>query len=101
MKRKHLLFTLLLALVVPIAALAQVERTATVYNGTDQNSQIPVEASHGCDSKARNQFILNKDELSDIVGKPVTKMTFHCTPQSPTIEQWLPCELYRPRGRIR
>ncbi len=77
MKRKHLLFTLLLALVVPLAALAQVERTVTVYNGNDINAHIPVDGGHGTLVPAKNQFIMDKDELSDLAGKQITKMTFH------------------------
>ncbi len=85
MKKHSLLFTLLLALMVPLAALAQVERTVTVYNGIAKNSHIPFEGwSHGSNQQFESWFTVSQDELVDagLVGKPIKKMAFYLASSS-------------------
>lgn len=78
MKTRHLLLTLLMALAVPLALNAQVERTLTVYTGLAKNSHVPIE---GCYQNHELSFVrvftLDKNELADLDGKYITKMAFH------------------------
>ena len=85
MKRKHLLLTLLMALAVPLATFAQSNHFVTVYNGKDTNVHLPLDGTHGVTTAAKNQFILDKAELGDIVGKPITKMTFYIAAPAPVM----------------
>ena len=90
MKRKHLLLTLLLALLVPLAALAQVERTATVYNGTDKECHVPVYGNLDVGDRSLSQFIMDKNVLqaTGLAGKQITKMAFHLANPVPSSYQW-------------
>ena len=85
MKRKHLLLTLLMALMAPLAAFSQSNHNVTVYKGKDTNVHLPLDGTHGVANAARNQFIMDKAELGDIVGKPITKMTFYIADPVPTV----------------
>ena len=78
MKRKNLLFTLLLALMVPLAANAYVERTVTVYNGIAKNSHVPIEGwNHTPDPRFSCTFCVDGHELNPVYEKHITKMTFY------------------------
>ena len=78
MKTRQLLLTLLMALAMPLAMNAQVERTLTVYTGLAKNSHVPIE---GCYQNHELSFVrvftLDKNELADLDGKYITKMAFH------------------------
>lgn len=91
MKRKHLLFTLLLALVVPLAAFAQVERTVTVYNGKDTECHVPLYGNvTRMDDLSISQFIMDKSVLqaAGLAGKEITKMTLHLANSVPASYEW-------------
>lgn len=90
MKRKSLLIILLLALMVPLAALAQVERTATVYNGTDKECHVPVYGNLNDGDRSLSQFIMDKNVLQTVglTGKQITKMTFYLANPVPASYQW-------------
>ena len=90
MKTKHLLLTLLLALAVPLAALAQVERTATVYNGRDKECHVPVYGNLNVGDRSLSQFIMDKNVLQTVglTGKQITKMTFYLANPVPASYQW-------------
>ncbi len=80
MKRKQLLFTLLLALMVPLAANAYVERTVTVYNGIAKNSHIPIEGwNNGSNQPFSVSFSVSEFDLAraGLYDKPISKMAFH------------------------
>lgn len=77
MKRKHLLLTLLLALAVPMAALAQVERTVTVNNGTDKYHRVPAYGGREINQWYRNEFVIDKAYLQEMAGKQITKMELY------------------------
>ena len=71
MKKHFLLFTLLLALMVPMAALAQVELTVTVYNGKDTECHVPLYGNvTRMDDLSYSQFIMDKSVLQ-AAGFPV------------------------------
>ena len=90
MKRKPLLIILLLALMVPLAALAQVERTATVYNGRDKECHVPVYGNLNVGDRSLSQFIMDKNVLQTVglTGKQITKMTFYLANPVPASYQW-------------
>ena len=90
MKRKHLLLTLLMALMVPLTANAQVERTATVYNGTDKECHVPVYGNLNDGDRSLSQFIMDKSVLQTVglTGKQITKMTFYLANPVPASYQW-------------
>lgn len=91
MKRKQLLMTLLLALVVPLAAFAQVERTVTVYNGTDKECHVPLYGNvTRMDDLSYSQFIMDKSVLqaAGLAGKEITKMTLHLANSVPASYEW-------------
>ena len=91
MKRKQLLMTLLLALVVPLAALAQVERTVTVYNGKDTECHVPLYGNvTRMDDLSYSQFIMDKSVLqaAGLAGKEITKMTLHLANSVPASYEW-------------
>jgi len=91
MKTKHLLLTLQLALMVPLAALAQVERTATVYNGWDKECHVPVYGNvTRMDDLSYSQFIMDKSVLqaAGLAGKEITKMTLHLANSVPASYEW-------------
>ena len=82
--------TLLLALMVPLAALAQVERTATVYNGWDKECHVPVYGNLNVGDRSLSQFIMDKNVLQTVglTGKQITKMTFYLANPVPASYQW-------------
>ena len=91
MKRKQLLMTLLLALVVPLAAFAQVERTVTVYNGKDTECHVPLYGNvTRMDDLSISQFIMDKSVLqaAGLAGKEITKMTLHLANSVPADYEW-------------
>lgn len=90
MKRKSLLIILLLALMVPLAALAQVERTATVYNGWDKECHVPMYGNLNDGDRSLSQFIMDKSVLQamGLAGKQITKMTFYLANPVPASYQW-------------
>lgn len=90
MKRKDFLLILVLALMVPLAALAQVERTATVYNGTDKECHVPVYGNLNDGDRSLSQFIMDKNVLQTVglTGKQITKMTFYLANPVPASYQW-------------
>ena len=82
--------TMLLALLVPLAALAQVERTVTVYNGTDKEKHVPIYVNLGLGDRSLSQFIMDKNVLQamGLAGKQITKMAFHLAVPVPASHQW-------------
>ena len=91
MKKHFLLFTLLLALMMPMAALAQVERTVTVYNGTDKECHVPLYGNvTRMDDLSYSQFIMDKSVLqaAGLAGKEITKMTLHLANSVPASYEW-------------
>ena len=72
--------TLLLALMVPLAANAYVERTVTVYNGIAKNSHIPIEGwNNGSNQPFSVSFSVSEFDLAraGLYDKPISKMAFH------------------------
>ncbi len=91
MKKNFLLFTLLLALMVPMAALAQVERTVTVYNGKDTECHVPLYGNvTRMDDLSYSQFIMDKSVLqaAGLAGKEISKMTLHLANSVPDSYEW-------------
>ncbi|MBR1513219.1 MAG: fibronectin type III domain-containing protein [Bacteroidales bacterium] len=90
MKSKHLLLMLLMALAVPLAALAQVERTVTINNGTDKECHVPVYGNLDLGDRSLSQFIMDKNVLQTmgLAGKEITKMTFYLANPVPASYQW-------------
>ena len=73
MKRKSLLFALLVALFMPWAANAQ---TMTVCDGTDNSEYVPFEG-YNADAAQHNQMIFPATDLSAMNGKEITQMVFY------------------------
>ena len=91
MKRKLLLLTLLVAFGVPMAALAQVERTVTVYNGKDKECHVPLYGNvTRMDDLSISQFIMDKSVLqaAGLAGKEITKMALHLANPVPDSYEW-------------
>lgn len=91
MKKHSLLFTLLLALMVPMAAVAQVERTVTVYNGKDTECHVPLYGNvTRMDDLSYSQFIMDKSVLqaAGLAGKEISKMTLHLANSVPDSYEW-------------
>jgi len=84
MKTKHLLLTLLLALLVPLAALAQVERTVTVNNGTDKYHRVPAYGGREINQWYRNEFVIDKAYLQEMAGKQIIKMELYVAQPVPS-----------------
>ena len=84
MKTKHLLLTLLLALMVPLAALAQVERTVTVNNGTDKYHRVPAYGGREINQWYRNEFVIDKAYLQEMAGKQIIKMELYVAQPVPS-----------------
>lgn len=74
MKRKLLLFSLLLALMAPWAAQAQDE--LTVYDGTTTNSYVPAYMGY-FDDFSRSQFVIPAESLADMVGGTISSIKFY------------------------
>ena len=94
MKRKNLLFALLLALFMPWAAQAQEE--LTVCDGTTTNNYIPFYGSYVDTQGCTCEFIIpaETEGMSDMEGGTISKLTFYIsgTPQtwgSPTIQVYM------------
>ncbi len=84
MKTKHLLLTLLLALMVPLAAFAQVERTVTVNNGTDKYHRVPAYGGREINQWYRNEFVIDKAYLQEMAGKQIIKMELYVAQPVPS-----------------
>jgi hypothetical protein len=92
MKRKNLLFALLLALFMPWAANAQ--ETVTVCDGTTTNSKIPVNGLYTDTQGTTSEFIIPADSLDVMEGGTISKVTFYIseipgTWGSPVIQLYL------------
>ena len=92
MKRKSLLFTLLLALFMPWAAQAQEE--LTVNDGTVTNGKIPVNGLYTDTQGTTSEFIIPADSLEVMEGGTISKVTFYIseipgTWGSPVIQLYL------------
>ena len=94
MKRKSLLFALLVALFMPWAAQAQEE--LTVCDGTTTNNYIPFYGSYVDTQGCTCEFIIpaETEGMSDMEGGTISKLTFYIsgTPQtwgSPTIQVYM------------
>ena len=75
MKRKSLLFLLLLALMAPWAAKAQ--ETLTVYDqGTTTNSYVPIYGLF-CDNGVKCEFVIPSTELEAMSGGTISAMKFY------------------------
>ena len=81
MKIKHLLLWLLLALCMPWSAKAQdtIPSTLTVNNEGSANAStlLPVACTYLQYGDAQSQFILPQEDLADMVGGTVNKLTFY------------------------
>ena len=77
MRIKHLLFLMLMALIMPLAANAQVECKLTVNNGTDMYERVPAYGGRRCDQWYRNEFIIDKAYLQEMAGKEIIGMTLY------------------------
>ena len=76
MRKKSLLFALLLALFMPWVANAQTE--LTVCGGTANSQYIPFEGYNADNSGGQqNQMIYPATELTEMVGKTITQMKFY------------------------
>ena len=84
MKRKDFLLILLLALMVPLAALAQVERTVTVNNGTDKYHRVPAYGGREISQWYRNEFVIDKAYLQEMARKQITKMELYVAQPVPS-----------------
>jgi len=84
MKRKDFLLILLLALMVPLATLAQVERTVTVNNGTDKYHRVPAYGGREISQWYRNEFVIDKAYLQEMAGKQITKMELYVAQPVPS-----------------
>ena len=73
MKNKHLLLTMLLALLVPWAAMAQ---TITVHDGGTTNAFVPFYGYYA-DENQTNQMIYPATELAAMNGKAITQMVLY------------------------
>ena len=94
MKRKSLLFALLVALFMPWAAQAQ--ETLTVCDGTATNEYLPVYGFYMDTQGTTSEFIIpaNTEGMSGMVGGTISKLTFYRSgsPQSwgnPIIQLYL------------
>ena len=76
MRKKSLLFALLLAFMAPFAAQAQEE--LTVCNGTTTNGNVPIYGTW-CDSYTRSQFIIPAADLEEMVNGTISQMTFYAS----------------------
>ena len=84
MKRKSLLFVLLLALMAPWAAMAQSE--LTIYeNGSATSSNVPVYGLWA-DDYLKCEFVVPADELAEMNGGTISQMTFYLT--TPATALW-------------
>ena len=83
MKRKSLLFLLLIALLAPWAAYAQ--ETLTVHEGTATSNNVPV---HGlwADAYLKCEMVYPATELSDMEDGTISKLTFYAS--SPAAAAW-------------
>ena len=84
MKRKSLLFLLLLALIAPWAANAQ--NTLTVCEGTATNAYIPVYGYYADTEGCNSEFIIPSSELGALNGGVISSMTFYLA--SPASAAW-------------
>ena len=77
MKRKSLLFLLLMALFAPLAMNAQSRSTLTVYgDNTTTNEYVPIYGFY-CDEKSKCEFIIPAEKLSAMNGGIVSDMKFY------------------------
>jgi hypothetical protein len=79
MKRKSLLFALLVALFMPWAAQAQEE--LTVYDGTATSSYVPAYMGY-FDDFSRSQFVIPAADLEDMNGGTISSIKFYTTSQN-------------------
>ena len=77
MKSKRLLLTLLMAFLVPWAAMAQ--ETLTVYDGTANNSYVPFNGLYADTQGAASECVIPSDELDAMTGGQITAMKFYIT----------------------
>ena len=85
MKRKPLLFLLLLALMMPWTAQAQ--ETLTVYgDGANSNSKVPFYGSQADKQGTASECIIPNDQLEAMTGGRITAMTFYLA--SPASAAW-------------
>ena len=77
MKRKSLLFLLLMALFAPLAMNAQSRSTLTVYgDNTTTNQYVPIYGYYA-DSKSMCEFIIPKEKISAMNGGVISAMKFY------------------------
>lgn len=76
MKQKFLtMLTLLLALVIGVPA--TLAETLTVADGTDTNAYVPAEGYYFDDTDTRCSFVYPESDLTALVGKRITAVTFY------------------------
>ena len=83
MKSKHLLLTLLIALLVPWAAQAQ--STLTVHDGTATSNYVPI-YGNWADAYLKCEYIMPAAELADMNGESILDMTWYLS--SPASAAW-------------
>ncbi len=77
MKRKSLLFLLLMALFGPLAMMGQNRATLTVYDqNTTTNEYVPIYGYYA-DSKSMCEFIIPKEKISAMNGGVISAMKFY------------------------
>ena len=79
MKRKNLLFALLVALFMPWAANAQ--ETFTVCDGTNTNSNVPIYGLY-TDNGVKCEFVIPAALLEEMAGGTINAMKFYLAPAS-------------------
>ena len=82
MKMKQTILTLLLAFI----GLNAYADELTVYDGTDTASEIPFYASFA-KSGIRSQFIIPADQLTNVNGCDITKLTFYSSSASASFDE--------------
>ena len=88
MKSKHLLLTLLLALLVPWAVNAQ--ETLTVYDqgGTTNNGYVPMYGGY-FDENTKSEFVIPAAKLEDMNGGEITAMKLYISSVSTWGGDWV------------
>ena len=78
MKTKHLLLTLLLAVMVPWAAMGQTQ-TLTVCDGIVANNFIPIAGTYVDTQGTISEFIIpsTTEGMANMVGAAISKLTFY------------------------
>lgn len=81
MKKRNLLLSLVLTIILPMAMFGQRTMTDTqtivINNGEGTSSYTPFFSYYANQQYVKSQFIIPSTELAEIVDKQITKLTFH------------------------